>query len=58
VHNGVQTSADILPVGIETVVNRIFRYFHIYTLRVEEFCRFVYTEYKEELGSVKPGGFH
>jgi hypothetical protein len=36
VHNGVQTSVDILPVDIETVVNKIFQYFHIYTVRVKE----------------------
>jgi hypothetical protein len=36
VHNGVQTSADILPVDIETVVNKIFQCFHIYTVRVKE----------------------
>ena len=56
VHNGVQTSADILPIDIETVVNKIFQYFHIYTVRVEElklFCDFVATEYKQVLGSVK-----
>jgi hypothetical protein len=40
---------DILPVHIETVVNKIFEYFHIYTIRVEElkeFCTCVGTEYK------------
>lgn len=56
VHNGVQTSADILPVDIETIVNKVFQYFHIYTVRVEElknFCDFVEIEYKRVLGSVK-----
>jgi hypothetical protein len=56
VHSGVQTSGDILPVDIETVVNKIFQYFHIYTIRVKElkeFRTFVDTEYKQVLGSVK-----
>jgi hypothetical protein len=56
VHNGVQTSVDILPVYIETVVNKIFQYFHIYTIRVKELKEFrtsVGTEYKQVLGSVK-----
>jgi hypothetical protein len=41
-----------LPVEIETVVNKIFQYFHIYTMRVQElkeFCTFVDTEYKQVL---------
>jgi hypothetical protein len=44
-----------LPVDIETV-NKIFQYFHIYNIRVEElkeFCTFVDTEYIQKLGSVK-----
>jgi hypothetical protein len=56
VHSEVQTSADILPVDIENVVNKIFQYFHICTVRVEElkeFCTFVDTEYRQVLGSVK-----
>jgi hypothetical protein len=42
----------ILPVDIETVVNKIFEYFCIYTVRVEElkeFGTFVDTEYKHIL---------
>jgi hypothetical protein len=45
-----------LRVDIEPVVNKIFQYFHIYTLRVEElteFCTFVDTEHKQVLGFVK-----
>jgi hypothetical protein len=55
-HNALQTSADILPVDTEAIVNKIFQYFHIYTVRVEElkeFCDFFDTEYKQVLGSVK-----
>jgi hypothetical protein len=54
VHSEVQTSADILPLDIENVVNKIFQYFHICTVRVEElkeFCTFVDTEYRQVLGS-------
>jgi hypothetical protein len=56
VHNGVQTSIDILPIDNETVVNKICQYFHIYTItgkELKEFSTFVDTEYKQVLGSVK-----
>jgi hypothetical protein len=46
---------------MDTFVNKIFQYFHIYTIRVEElkeFCTFVDAEYKLVLGSVKPGSCH
>jgi hypothetical protein len=55
-HNALRTSADILPVDVEAIVNKIFQYFHIYTVRVEEleeFCDFVDIEYKQVLGNVK-----
>jgi hypothetical protein len=48
-HNALQTSADILPLDVEAIVNKIFQYFHIYTVWVEElkeFCDFVDVEYK------------
>jgi hypothetical protein len=54
-HSALQTSADILPVDAEAIVNKIFQYFHINTVRVEElreFCGFVDIEYKQVLGSV------
>jgi hypothetical protein len=53
-HSALRTSADILPVDVEAIVNKIFQYFHVYTVRVEElkeFCDFI--EYKQILGSVK-----
>lgn len=56
IHNGVQTSCDQLPIDIEVIVNKIFQFFHIYAVRVEElknFCNFAETEYKQVLGSVK-----
>ena len=55
-HNAVHKSADILPIDIESIVNKIFQHFHIYTVRVEKlksFCDFVQIEYKPVLGSVK-----
>jgi hypothetical protein len=48
-HNALRTSADILLINIEAIVNKISQYSHIYTLRVEElkeFCGFVDIEYK------------
>jgi hypothetical protein len=55
-HNALQTTADILPIDVEAIVNKIFQYFHIYNVRVEElkeFCDFVDVQYKQILGSVK-----
>jgi len=55
-HNAMQTSTDILPIDVECIVNKIFQYFRIYTVRVEElkeFCNFTNTQYKNVLGSVK-----
>jgi hypothetical protein len=54
--NALQTSADIVPIHVESIVNKIFQYFHIYMVRTEElkeFCDFVDVEYKHILGSVK-----
>ncbi|XP_025410915.1 uncharacterized protein LOC112683919 [Sipha flava] len=55
-HNAMHSSADILPTDIELIINKIFQYFHIYTVRIEklkDFCDFVSIEYKNILGSVK-----
>lgn len=55
-HNAMQASTDILPIDVECIANKIFQYFHIYTVRVEalkEFCYFTNTQYKNVLGSVK-----
>jgi len=54
-HNAMQTSTDILPMMSECIVNKIFQYFHIYTVRVEalkEFYDFTNTQYKNVLGNV------
>lgn len=56
VHNASHISADILPVDIESIINKIFQYFHIYTVRVHElkhFCEFVQVEYERVLGCAK-----
>ncbi|KAF0702520.1 Uncharacterized protein FWK35_00028002 [Aphis craccivora] len=55
-HNAMQSSADVLPIDVEIIVNNIFKFFHIYTVRVEhlkEFCEYTNVEYKNILGSVK-----
>jgi hypothetical protein len=36
IQNCVQKSADTLPTDTETVLNKIFHYFHIYNVWVEE----------------------
>lgn len=41
VHNAVHIAADCLPIDVEAIVNKIYCYFHIYTVREErlkEFC--------------------
>ena len=56
VHNAVQAASDCLPIDIEAVVVKIYSYFYIYTVRVEElkeFCEFVEIEYKQLLGYSK-----
>jgi hypothetical protein len=39
-HNALQTSADTLPIDVQAIVNKIFQYFHIYTVWVEELNEF------------------
>jgi len=45
-HNAMHSSADILPTDIELIINKIFQYFHIYTVRIEkikgflQFCKY------------------
>lgn len=44
-HNTLQTAADFLPIDVEVIVNKIYCYFHIYTVREErlkEFCKVQY----------------
>lgn len=56
VHNSIQYAADSLSTDIDSIVCKIFRFFHIYTVRVEtlkEFCDFVDIQYKEMLSHSK-----
>ena len=51
VHNCLQHAVDTLPVCVESLV-KIYKYFHIYTVRVTElknFCNFVEIEYQRIL---------
>lgn len=44
-HNTLQTAADLLPIDMEVIVNKIYYYVHIYTAREErlkEFCEVQY----------------
>jgi hypothetical protein len=55
-HNAVQTAAGCLPVYIESIVDKMYQHFHIYTVRVQtlkDFCDFVDVENKNILGHTK-----
>lgn len=50
VHNAIQHAVDGLPVEIEAIVVKIYKYFCIYTVRVtnlKEFCETADIEYKK-----------
>jgi len=52
VHNCIQHAVDNLPVPVESLVVKIYKFFHIYTVRVTElkqFCDFVDIEYQSIL---------
>ena len=52
VHNCVQTAVDVLPIEVESLVVKIYKYFYIYTVRdaqLKEFCEFVEIDYKKVL---------
>ena len=49
VHNTCRTAMDTLPVDVEYLLQKIYGYFHIYTVRVEalkDFCDFVGEAYQ------------
>lgn len=51
-HNAVQTACDVLPVDIEAIVVKLYKYFYQYTVRVtemKEFCDFASVEFKRLL---------
>lgn len=48
-HNTVQHACDSLPIDVEVIVVKVYKYFYQYTVRVtalKEFCDFVNIEYK------------
>ncbi|KAL4126793.1 hypothetical protein QTP88_011002 [Uroleucon formosanum] len=56
IHNSIQCASDCLPIDIESIVCKIFGFFHIYTVRVEnlkEFCDFADVQYKGLLSHSK-----
>lgn len=54
VHNGLKTACDSLPIDIECVVVKIYKYFHIHTVRVAKlkpFCALAEdADYSQLLG--------
>lgn len=45
-HNTLQTAADFLPIDVEVIVNKIYCYFHIYTVREERLKEFCEVQYR------------
>ena len=53
IHNSVETACSQLPLDVETFIIKVFKYFHIFTVRTErlkEFCEFVNIQYEKVLG--------
>jgi hypothetical protein len=51
-HNSIQTACDSLPLDTEVIVIKIYKYFHLYTVRLtkrKQLCEFVETDYKKVL---------
>lgn len=56
VHNTIKIAVDCLPIDIESIVVKIYSYFYIYIVRVDnlkDFCKFINIEYKQLLGYSK-----
>ena len=50
VYNCIQTAVDVLPIEVESLVVKIYKYFHIYTVRViqlKKICGFLEIDYKK-----------
>lgn len=50
VHNCVETAVDNLPIDIEALLVKIYKYFNIYTVRVtklNQFCKYVEIQYRK-----------
>lgn len=45
-HNTLQTAADFLPIDGEVIVNKIYCYFHIYTVKEERLKEFREVQYR------------
>ena len=41
VHECIQTAVDVLPIEVETLVVKIYKYFHIYTVCATQLKRFL-----------------
>jgi hypothetical protein len=56
INNAIQCAAGTLPMDVQTVIEKLYRHFYIYTVRVHTlkgFCDFLNTEYKTVLGHSK-----
>ena len=56
VHNTIQTACDLLPIDVQTIINKIYSHFYIYTVRTAElkiFCDEVEVMYKKMLDYCK-----
>ena len=52
VHNCLQHAVETLPVCVESLIVKLYKFFHIYTVRVSElkvFCNFADVEYQRLL---------
>ena len=52
IHNCLQCAVDCLPIDIESFAVKVYKYFHIYTVRVENlknFCDFAGNNYAKLL---------
>lgn len=55
-NNCIQTAAECLPIDIEVIIVKIYSFFYIYTVRIENFkeiCEDIEIEYKKLLGHSK-----
>lgn len=51
-HNAIRFGMDVLPIDLESIIEKVFNYFSIYTVRSEtlkEFCDFVKVVYRKLL---------
>ncbi|KAF2905628.1 hypothetical protein ILUMI_00548 [Ignelater luminosus] len=56
IHNTLQTAADLLPVDVDSVINKKYSHFYIFTVRIESlktFCEEAETDYHKLLSTSK-----